>query len=179
MSSYTVVLLVEQALTAADAAQVRSLHEGIDGEVRYRLLLPVETTPVGRLAGLGAIGVGEALQTPTPPPLDEADVARLQAAQLAGAQEDLTRSVDRLRLEGATVEGTLVTTDPVDALVEAVTATGAGEVIVMTMPHLIREFFHQDWASQARRRLGVPVLHLLEHESFDAQAGEGEGISGF
>ena len=31
--TYTVVLLVEQALTAADAAQVRSLHEGLDFEV--------------------------------------------------------------------------------------------------------------------------------------------------
>ena len=28
--TYTVVLLVEQALSAADAAQVRSLHEGLD-----------------------------------------------------------------------------------------------------------------------------------------------------
>ena len=33
-------------------------------------------------------------------------------------------------------------------------------------------------SSQARRRIGVPVLHLLEHESFDEQAGGGEGDSG-
>ena len=38
--TYTVVLLVEQALSGADAAQVRSLHEGLDADVRYHVLLP-------------------------------------------------------------------------------------------------------------------------------------------
>ena len=40
--TYDVVLLVEQALSAADAAQVRSLHEGLDEPVDYHVLLPVE-----------------------------------------------------------------------------------------------------------------------------------------
>ena len=39
---YAVVLLVEQALTPADAAQVHSLHEGLDGPVTYHVLLPLE-----------------------------------------------------------------------------------------------------------------------------------------
>ena len=55
----------------------------------------------------------------------------------------------------------------------------AAEVIILTQPHVVAEFFHVDWTSKARRKLGVPVLHLLEHENFDEQAGEGEGISGF
>ena len=33
-------------------------------------------------------------------------------------------------------------------------------------------------ASRARRRIGVPVLHLLERETFDEQAGGGEGVTG-
>ena len=55
----------------------------------------------------------------------------------------------------------------------------AREVIVLTRPHVVAELFHVDWNSRARRKLGVPVLHLLEHENFDEQAGDGEGISGF
>ena len=45
-----------------------------------------------------------------------------------------------------------------------------GEAIVLTRPHVVAEFFHLDWTSQARRKLGVPVLHLLEHQNFDEQA---------
>jgi hypothetical protein len=42
----------------------------------------------------------------------------------------------------------------------------------------VSEFFHRDWSSRARRAIGVPVLHLLEHENFDEQAGSGEGVTG-
>ena len=55
--------------------------------------------------------------------------------------------------------------------------TQAAEVIILTRPHVVAEFFHVDWTSRARRKIGVPVLHLLEHESFDEQAGGGEGAS--
>ena len=40
--NYDVVLLVEQALTASDAAQVHSLHEGLDEPVTYHVLIPME-----------------------------------------------------------------------------------------------------------------------------------------
>ena len=44
---------------------------------------------------------------------------------------------------------------------------------------MVAEFFHLDWTSQARRKIGVPVLHLLEHENFDEQARYGdEGVTG-
>ena len=43
---------------------------------------------------------------------------------------------------------------------------------------MVSEFFHLDWTSRARRKLGVPVLHLLEHENFDEQSGQGEGVTG-
>ena len=54
------------------------------------------------------------------------------------------------------------------------------EAIILTRPHIVSEFFHLDWTSKARRRLGVPILHLLEHENFDEQAEGygGEGVTG-
>ena len=69
--------------------------------------------------------------------------------------------------------------DPIQALAKKVADVDAREAIILTRPHVVSEFFHLDWTSRARRKLGVPVLHLLEHETFDEQAGEGEGISGF
>ena len=44
---YDVVLLVEQALTAQDAAQVRSLHEGLDEPAGYDLTRILSTEPGG------------------------------------------------------------------------------------------------------------------------------------
>ena len=52
------------------------------------------------------------------------------------------------------------------------------EAIILTRPHVVAEFFHLDWTSRARRKIGVPCLHLLEHENFDEQAGGGEGVTG-
>ena len=84
-----------------------------------------------------------------------------------------------LRGLGAEATGRLVPEAPVAALRAVVTEVDAAEVIVLTRPHVVTEFLHLDWTSQAKRSLGVPVLHLLEHENFDEQAGSGEGISGF
>ena len=68
---------------------------------------------------------------------------------------------------------------PIDALVAKVSRGRRPRGDHLTRPHLVAEFFHVDWTSRARRKIGVPVLHLLEHENFDEQAGGGEGVTGF
>ena len=84
-----------------------------------------------------------------------------------------------LEAVGGKAVGDMVSVDPIQALAKKVSDVDAREAIILTRPHVVSEFFHLDWTSRARRKLGVPVLHLLEHENFDEQAGEGEGISGF
>ena len=79
---------------------------------------------------------------------------------------------------GGQANGVVTSEPPVDALAAKVAEVDAREVIVLTRPHLVAEFFHVDWTSRARRKLGVPVLHLLEQENFDEQAGGGEGVTG-
>ena len=74
--------------------------------------------------------------------------------------------------------GKVTSEPPVDALAALVTAVDAREAIILTRSHVVAEFFHVDWTSRARRKLGVPVLHLIEHETFDEQAGAGEGVNG-
>jgi hypothetical protein len=72
----------------------------------------------------------------------------------------------------------VVTGDPIDALTAVVREVGAAEAIVLTEPHVVKEFFGLDWTTRARRHLEVPILHLLEHEPIEAQSsGGGEGAS--
>ena len=71
---------------------------------------------------------------------------------------------------GQQVTTKLVDYDPIDALVDLVKEKSCDEVIILTEPHVVREFLHLDWTSRARRKLDVPTLHLLEHLTFDEQA---------
>lgn len=171
---YDVVLLVEQALTAADAAQVRSLHEGLDVPVSYHVLLPMTDAAAAVEASLGVIGGADMLMPPTTP--DPAEIARLREEFRDQADSDVAETAGALTAAGATVGSTqVVEGSPVDALTDKVKEVDGREAIVLTRPHVVAEFFHVDWTSRARRHLGVPVLHLVEHETFDEQVSD-EGL---
>jgi nucleotide-binding universal stress UspA family protein len=177
-ATYDVVLLLEQSLSSNDAQQVRGLHEDAPAPVRYHLLLPVEDAAARVESAMGTLGSGDALVA-TPMMLDQDEVADIQRELLDQARADLDASVQALEQAGATATGEVVTLEPIDALTAKVKEVSAAEVLVLTRPHVVSEFFHLDWTSRARRKLGVPVLHLLERENFDEQAGGPEGISGF
>ncbi len=175
--TYDVVLLVEQPLSAQDARQVDGLHSDELGQVRYHVLLPVEDAAARVESAMGTLATGDTLTAP-PMMLDQDEVQQIQHDLLEQARDDLRRSIGALEALGDSAVGDLVTADPVDALCAKVREVSAQEAIIMTRSHVVSEFFHVDWTSRARRKLGVPVLHLLEHATFDAQAGGGEGISG-
>jgi len=175
-SSYPVVLLIEQALSATDAARVRSLHEAIEDPVTYYVLLPVDDAAARVETAMGSLGSGEFLGSPALV-INEVDVDAVQRDAQDRASKDLAATLAALRAAGATAEGQLVE-DPVHGLAAKVKQVDGREAIILTRPHLVSEFFHLDWTAQARRTIGVPVLHLIEHETFDEQAGEGEGIGG-
>jgi hypothetical protein len=174
--TYTVVLLVEQALTAADATQVHSLHESLDAEVHYFVLLPVEDAAARVEAAMSSIG-GDGMVSPALP-ISVEDLETAQEVTEEQSASDLASTLAALTAAGATAEGEVVDDDPIDALAAAVARLDAGEAIILTRSHVVAEFFHVDWTSRARRRIGVPLLHLLEHENFDEQAGSGEGVTG-
>lgn len=166
------VLLIERELTEFDARQVVALHEGVPQPVQYRVLLPAHDAArrvqgaVGSMAGDDG---DDRTPSPSGPASSEADSA---------AQRAVDRSVAVLQAAGRPASGRSTGDDPVEALAEEVRASSAAEAIVLTAPHAVRELLHVDWASKARRVLGIPTLHLLEHETFDEQAGGGEGVSG-
>lgn len=175
---YDVVLLVEQPLSDLDARQVFGLHEGVDADVVYHVLMPVEDSAQRIESSLGGLAGGEMLMVPSTV-LAETDLEGLRQDILDEARRNLQRTLDALGACGATAVGQTISADPIEGLAAKVAEVDAREAIILTRPHVVAEFFHVDWTSRARRKLGVPVLHLLEHETFDEQAGEGEGISGF
>lgn len=175
-SDYDVVLLVEEALTSADAQQVRSLHEGLDQPVTYHVLLPVEDAAAAVEAAMGGM-MGHDIVPGPRIGMPEVDLEAVRQDSQHRARTALEATLEALRAAGVDATGQLVA-DPIDALAAKVTEVDGREAIILTRPHVVAEFFNVDWTSQARRKIGVPVLHLLEHESFDEQAGGGEGISG-
>ncbi len=173
---YDVVLLVEQALTDQDAAQVHSLHEGLDEPVTYHVLLPLEDAAARIESAMGSLTAGDMLGSPAMP-VNEVDLDAVRKDCEERSDSDLAKTLEALRRSGATAHGTVVTDPPIDALAAKVAEVDGREAIILTRPHVVAEFFHVDWTSKARRKLGVPVLHLLEHETFDEQA-EGYGDEG-
>ncbi|MBI2245922.1 MAG: hypothetical protein HYU55_18915 [Nocardioides sp.] len=173
---YDVVLLVEQALTAQDAAQVHSLHEDLGEPVTYHVLLPLEDAAARIESAMGSLTAGDMLASPTMP-MGEVDLEAVRKDCEERSTAELESTLQALRASGATALGEIVTDPPIDALAAKVAAVDGREAIILTRPHVVAEFFHLDWTSKARRRLGVPILHLLEHENFDEQA-EGYGDEG-
>jgi len=153
---FTSVLMIEKALTSADVEFVTSLHG--DEEVSFHVLLQPRGDQADRLLrAIDDVALGE---------LDEA--AREREAPEGEAAKDfgtraLEVSLQALHASGSEAEGRLIEDHPLDALKALVGEVGADEVIVLTDPHYVEEFFHRDWASRARHKVGVPVLKLFSH----------------
>ncbi len=174
---YNVIVLAEQAMSAGDAAEVASLHDGIEEPRHYHVLIPCENAAVRVETALGALAASEVLAAP-PVVTNDMDAEETQKEIDAHAESSVTVSTHALQALGHDASGEFSSEDPIDALERVAAQQGAAEIIVMTRPHVVAEFLHLDWASKARRRLGVPVLHLVEHEPLDAEAGGGQGITG-
>ncbi len=125
---------------------------------------------------MGSLAASEVLASPALV-MDDMNLEDVQRELLEEARGNLTGCLKRLTDTGADAVGQIVSVDPIDALASKVAEVDGREAIILTRPHVVAEFFHLDWTSRARRKLGVPILHLLEHENFDEQA-EGYGSEG-
>ncbi|MGF1426965.1 indole-3-glycerol phosphate synthase [Kitasatospora sp. LaBMicrA B282] len=151
---FKTVLLIEKALSDADVELVTTLH----GEEKVSFVVLMQ--PRGRqdelLRALDDVALGH---------LDKAVHEHDPGNGPAVAAESLEHSLRHLRSAGAEAAGRVVEADPLDSLRAVVEETGADEVLVLTAPHFVEEFFHRDWASKARHKVGVPVLKLFASES--------------
>lgn len=176
--TYDVILLCETALSPEDAAQVTSLHEGFDDPVTYHVLIPIEDAAARVEAAMGSLSAGEVMAAPAMA-IGEVDLAEVRKECLEHAEKELASTMAVMKAAGAHAQGKITHEHPIDALAKEVTEHDGAEAIILTRPHVVAEFFHVDWTSRARRKIGVPVLHLLERETFDEQAeGYGDGVTG-
>lgn len=152
---FTSVLMIEKPLTPADVEFVTTLH----GEERVSFVVLMQ--PRGKqdilLRAIDDVALGEFDEA-----VREGEEPEGARAELP-AERSLSHSLEALRGAGAEAVGQVVENHPLDLLRSVVEETGADEVIVLTTPHFVEEFFHRDWASRARHKVGVPVLKLFSH----------------
>jgi hypothetical protein len=175
---YTVALLIEQGLSRIDADEVVGLRDQTVETTSYWVVLPVDEAAHRVETSLGAMAANEPFGG-APVLMPDLDLEEIRREVIEESNAALEQSLDSLRAAGATnVDGEVTNVDPVDALTKAVTTQGADEVVVFTRPHLVAEFFHVDWTSRARKRLGVPLLHLIEHKKDRRDKAEQAGSPG-
>ncbi|MEU0085248.1 indole-3-glycerol phosphate synthase [Streptomyces sp. NPDC006274] len=153
---FTSVLMIEKPLTSEDVEFVTTLH-GEEGVAFVVLMQPRGDQADVLLRAIDDVAVGDlkdAVREGEEPAGAEAK---------APAQRALEHSLDALRAAGCEAVGHLVEDHPLNKLKSVVDEADADEVIVLTEPHYVEEFFHRDWASRARHKVGVPVLKLFAH----------------
>ncbi|MDH6134526.1 hypothetical protein P3T37_003929 [Kitasatospora sp. MAA4] len=151
---FKTVLMIEKALSEADVELVTTLHG--DEKVSFVVLMQPRGKQDELLRALDDVALGH---------LDKAVHEHDDANGPTVVGESLEHSLRHLRESGAEAVGQVVESQPLDTLRRVVEETGADEVLVLTAPHFVEEFFHRDWASQARHKVGVPVLKLFASEA--------------
>ncbi|MGW7514934.1 indole-3-glycerol phosphate synthase [Streptomyces sp. NPDC054796] len=152
---FTTVLMIEKPLVSDDVELVTTLHG--DEHISFIVLMQPRGDQDRLLRALDDVALGELEDA-----VREADEPEGGEA-LGPAARALEFSLKRLRDTGAEAIGQIIEEHPLDLLTSVVESTHADEVIVLTAPHLVEEFFHRDWASRARHKVGVPVLKLFAH----------------
>ena len=153
---FTTVLLIEKALSNADVELITTLHG--EEPVAFHVLMQPRGRQDEFLRAVDDVAFGyldrAAHERDEPQGEDAVDAAA------AG----LDHTLQGLRKAGATAEGRVVDENPLDDLRALVQNVAADEVIVLAAPHWIEGLFHRDWASQARHKVGVPVLQLFAQQ---------------
>jgi len=78
----------------------------------------------------------------------------------ADAQRKLNVELTRLRKAGATADGKVGPSDPLEAIEQAVTSEKFDEVIISTLPRHLSKWLHQDLPRRVERKFHLPVVHI-------------------
>ncbi len=153
---FTSVLMIEKPLTPEDVEFVTTLHG--EEQISFVVLMQPRSDQADvLLRAIDDVAIGELREAVREGEQPEGREAR-EPAEMA-----LEYSLRELREAGSEAVGQVVEDHPLDKLKTVVDDSAADEVIVLTAPHYVEEFFHRDWASRARHKVGVPVLKLFAH----------------
>ncbi|WP_069169406.1 indole-3-glycerol phosphate synthase [Streptomyces griseus] len=148
--------MIEKPLTPEDVEFVTTLHG--EEQISFVVLMqPRGDQADVLLRAIDDVAIGELREAARESEEPEGKEAREPAAIA------LEYSLQELRKAGSEAVGQVVEEHPLDKLKTVVDDSRADEVIVLTAPHYVEEFFHRDWASRARHKVGVPVLKLFAH----------------
>jgi len=153
---FTTVLLIEKTLSNADLELITTLHG--DEKAAFHVLMQPRGTQDELLRAVDDVAFGYLNRA-----VHEHDEPRGSDALSTSAAE-LEHTLQQLRAAGATAEGRVVSDNPLQRLTELVDQVRADEVVVLAAPQWIEGLFHRDWASQARHKVGVPVLQLFAQQ---------------
>ncbi|WP_189715077.1 indole-3-glycerol phosphate synthase [Streptomyces chryseus] len=148
--------MIEKPLSSVDVEFVSTLH-GDEGVSFVVLMQPRGDQADVLLRAIDDVALGQVDEA-----VREGEEPRGEEAKPL-AQRGLEVTLEALRARGSEAVGQVIEDHPLDLLTSVVSETGADEVIVLTAPHYVEEFFHRDWASRARHKVGVPVLKLFAH----------------
>lgn len=156
LNVFTSVLMIEKPLTGEDVEFLTTLHG--DEDVSFVVLMqPRGDQADVLLRAIDDLALGELKEAVREGDEPEGDEAK------APAERGLAVSLAALHAAGCEATGQVVEDHPLARLKDMVAEADADEVIVLTEPHYVEEFFHRDWASRARHKVGVPVLKLFAH----------------
>ena len=158
--SEAIIILTEEPLTSIDVGNITDLY-GPGDDVELVLIVPSDTK-----RNLFVDVIDQLTMLDLPGALREFRSQPDAQARLVEAQEVLAISLESLAAGGARATGTVAEGDAVASLVAKVTDSGARQAVVVTRPHAVADTFRQDWAHQAQRKLGLPVLHLYSDSGF-------------
>ncbi|MEU8507763.1 indole-3-glycerol phosphate synthase [Streptomyces brevispora] len=148
--------MIEKPLTSEDVEFVTTLHG--EEQISFVVLMqPRGDQADVLLRAIDDLAMGELKEAARESQEPEGKNAR------ASAELALEVSLEALRQAGSEAVGQVIEAHPLDKLTSVVEEAEADEVIVLTAPHYVEEFFHRDWASRARHKVGVPVLKLFAH----------------
>ncbi len=158
--SEAIIILTEEPLTSIDVGNITDLY-GPGDDVELVLIVPSDTK-----RNLFVDVIDQLTMLDLPGALREFRSQPDAQARLVEAKEVLAISLESLAAGGARATGTVAEGDAVASLVAKVTDSGARQAVVVTRPHAVADTFRQDWAHQAQRKLGLPVLHLYSDSGF-------------
>ncbi|MFI5086174.1 MAG: hypothetical protein ACHP7K_09610 [Actinomycetales bacterium] len=155
----SIIILTEEPLGSIDADNIAGTYEAGD-DVELVVLVPADTK-----RNLLADVVDQLTLLDVPAAVREFRPKGSREVR-ASAEDALAASLAALAGQSAPVTGRVVSGDAVASLVAEVTSRQARQAVVVTRPHALADTFHQDWASQAQNKLGLPVLHLYSGSGF-------------
>jgi hypothetical protein len=161
----TTMLIVEKAITPHDLDYVVGLHadnesEGLPPE-KYVVVVPVGKESGKLLTVLDDLALGNfkgADEDSHDEPLNQ-EVVEARAA--------MDETVRAFQAAGHEAVGELLAGRAVEGLKQIAVRHDADEIVVLTVPHLVEEFFHRDLASRLRKQTDLPTLRLMAHVELD------------